>query len=65
MLCLIRRKHRGYTRSAISRFTRRVGTETLQLIIEEKVILLLRRSRVVDVDVLLDASFINARSIDA
>ncbi len=62
-LCLIRRKERGYTRSVISRFTRRVGAETLQLIIEEKVILLLRRSRTVEVDVLLDASFIKARSI--
>jgi hypothetical protein len=62
-LCLIRSRQRGYTRSVISRFTRRVGAETLQLIIEEKVILLLRRSRTVEVDVLLDASFIKARSI--
>jgi hypothetical protein len=62
-LCLIRRKERGYTRSVISRFTGRVGAETLQLIIEEKVILLLKRSRTVEVDVLLDASFIKARSI--
>ena len=53
----------GYPRSVISRFTSRVGAETLQLIIEEKVIWLLRRSRAVDVDVLLDASFIKARSI--
>jgi hypothetical protein len=62
-LCLIRRKERGYTRSVISRFTKRVGAETLQLIIEEKVILLLKRSRTVEVDVLLDACFIKARSI--
>jgi hypothetical protein len=62
-LCLIRSRQRGYTRSVISRFTRRVGAETLQLIIEEKVIWLLRRSRTVEVDVLLDASFIKARSI--
>jgi len=60
---LITRKERGYTRSVISRFTRRVGAETLQLIIEEKVIWLLRRSKAVDVDVLLDTSFIKARSI--
>jgi hypothetical protein len=62
-LCLIRRKERGYTRSVISRFTGRVGAETLRLIIEERVILLLKRSRAVEVDVLLDASFIKARSI--
>jgi len=62
-LCLIKKKERGYTRSVISRFTRRIGAETLQLIIEEKVIWLLRRSKVEDVDVLLDASFIKARSI--
>ena len=62
-LCLIKKKERGYTRSVSSRFTRRIGAETLQLIIEEKVILLLRRSRTVEVDVLLDASFIKARSI--
>jgi hypothetical protein len=62
-LCLITRKERGYTRSVINRFTRHVGAETLQLIIEEKVIWLLRRSRAVDVDVLLDASLIKARSI--
>jgi hypothetical protein len=62
-LCLIRSRQRGYTRSVINRFTRRVGAETLQLIIEEKVIWLLRRSRTVEVDVLLDASFIKARSI--
>jgi len=63
MLCLIRRKERGYTRSVISRFTKRVGAETLQLIIEEKVIWLLRRGKAVDIDVLLDACFIKARSI--
>jgi hypothetical protein len=62
-LCLIQRKERGYTRTGLSRFTKRIGAETLQLIIEEKVILLLRRSRAVEVDVLLDASFIKARSI--
>ena len=62
-LCLITDKERGYTRFGLSRFTRRVGTERLQLIIEEKVIWLLRRSKVEDVDVLLDASFIKARSI--
>jgi len=42
---------------------KRVGAEILQLIIEEKVIWLLRRSRVEVVDVLLDASFIKVRNI--
>jgi hypothetical protein len=64
-LCLIKKDENGYPRSIISRFTRRVGAETLQLIIEEKVIWLLRRSKVEDVDVLLDASFIKARSVSA
>jgi hypothetical protein len=62
-LCLIKPSERGYPRSVISRFTKRVGAETLQLIIEEKAVWLLRRSKVEDVDVLLDASFIKARSI--
>ncbi len=62
-LCFIRPRQRGYTRSVISRFTARVGAEKLQLIIEEKVIWLLRRGGAVEVDVLLDASFIKARSI--
>jgi len=33
-LCLIREGERGYTRSMLSRFTRRVGAERLRLIIE-------------------------------
>jgi hypothetical protein len=62
-LCLIKKDEGGYPRSVISRFTHRVGAERLRLIIEEKVVMLLRRSRVEEVDVLLDASFIKARSI--
>ncbi len=61
-LCLIHGKERGYPRSVISRFTRRVGADVLQFIIEEKVIHLLR-SRSRELDLLLDASFIKARSI--
>jgi hypothetical protein len=61
-LSLIHGNQRSYPRSVISRFTRRVGAEVLQLIIEEKVIHLLR-SRAADVDLLLDASFVKARSI--
>jgi len=62
-LCLIKKNEGGYPRSVISRFTHRVGAETLQLIIEEKVIMLLRRSGVTEVDAVLDASFIKAWSI--
>ena len=62
-LCLIKKDENGYTRSVISRFTRRIGAKTLQLIIEEKAVWLLRRSKVEDVDVQWDASFIKARSV--
>lgn len=62
-LCLIKVDEGGYPRSVISRFTHRVGAETLRLIIEEKVIWLLRRSGVTEVDVVLDASFLKAWSI--
>jgi len=62
-LCLIETDEGGYPRSVISRFTHRVGAETLRLIIEEKVAWLLRRSGVAEVDVVLDASFLKAWSI--
>ena len=62
-LCLIKKNENSYPRSVISRFTHRVGAETLRLIIEEKVIMLLRRSKVEEVDVVLDASFLKAWSI--
>jgi len=62
-LCLIADGEKGYTRSVLSRFTRRVGADVLRLIIEEKVVWLLRRSGVEESDVLLDASFIKAWSI--
>jgi len=62
-LCLIEDGQRGYPRSVLSRFTRLVGAERLRSIIDEKVIMLLRRSDVREVDVILDASFIKAWSI--
>jgi hypothetical protein len=62
-LCLIKVDEGSYSRSVISRFTHRVGAEILRLIIEEKVIRLLRRSGVGEVDVVLDASFLKAWSI--
>jgi len=61
-LCLIRKDEGSYPRSVLSRFTHRVGAETLRLIIEEKVIMLLRRSSVTEADVVLDASFLRAWS---
>lgn len=62
-LCLVKKDERGYPRSVLSRFTHRVGAETLRLIIEEKVVTLLRRAGVEEVDAVLDASFIKAWSI--
>jgi len=62
-LCLIEEGERGYPRSVLSRFTKRFGGERLRKIIDEKVIMLLRRSDVQEVDMVLDASFIKAWSI--
>jgi len=62
-LCLIGDGERGYPRSVLSRFTRLVGAERLRRMIDEKVVMLLRRSGVKEVDVVLDASFIKAWSI--
>jgi len=61
-LCLVEPTERGYPRSVLSRFTHLVGAETLRLIIEEKVIMLLRRAGVGEADAVLDASFIKAWS---
>ena len=62
-LCLIGEGEKGYPRSVLSRFTRRVGAERLRRIIREKVVELLKRNRAGDVDAVLDASFIKAWSI--
>jgi transposase len=62
-LCLIEEDEKGYPRSVLSRFTRLVGAEKLGRIIDEKVVMLLRRSDVREVDAVLDASFIKAWSI--
>jgi transposase len=62
-LCLIEEDEKGYPRSVLSRFTNLVGAEKLGRIIDEKVVMLLRRSGVEEVDVVLDASFIKAWSI--
>jgi len=62
-LCLIEEGERGYPRSVLSRFTKLVGAERLGKIIDEKVVMLLRRNEVEEVDAVLDASFIKAWSI--
>jgi hypothetical protein len=62
-LCLVKEDERGYPRSVLSRFTHLVGAEALRLIIEEKVVKLLRRSGIEEVDVVLDASFVKAWSV--
>jgi transposase len=61
-LCLIKKKQAAYPRSVLSRFTRKVGEDNLNKIIDEKVISLLKSSREKEVDVVLDASFIKAWS---
>jgi hypothetical protein len=62
-LCLIDEGEKGYPRSVLTRFTKRVGVDRLRRIIEEKVVTLLRRNRATEVDAILDASFIRAWSI--
>jgi hypothetical protein len=61
-LCLIKKDERGYTRSVLSRFIRKVGEDNLNKIIEEKVIKLLKSNAARDFDAVLDASFIKAWS---
>jgi hypothetical protein len=61
-LCLIKDKQKGYTRSVISRFSKRVGQDNLSRIIDQKVIKLLKNQQSSEVDVVLEASFIKAWS---
>jgi transposase len=60
-LCLIKKNEKGYTRSVLSRFIRKVGEDNLNKIIDEKVVKLLK-TKDREVDVVLDASFIKAWS---
>jgi hypothetical protein len=59
-LCLIKDNQRGYTRSVMSRFSKRVEQDNLNRIIDQKVIKLLKSPQNNEVDVVLDASFIKA-----
>jgi transposase len=61
-LCMIGTGEKAYPRSVLSRFTRKIGEDNLNKIIDEKVISLLKSSRNKEVDVVLDASFIKAWS---
>jgi hypothetical protein len=61
-LCLIKPGEKGYARSILSRFIRKVGENRLIKITEEKVIKLLKRNVTEDVDSVFDASFIKAWS---
>jgi transposase len=62
-LCLIKDKQKGYTRSVMSRFSKRVGEGNLNKIIDQKVVKLLKTQQNNEIDVVLDASFIKAWSI--
>jgi len=61
-LCLIRAGEVAYPRSVLSRFTRKVGEDNLNKIIDEKVISLLKSRQAKELDVVLNASFIKAWS---
>jgi transposase len=61
-LCLLKDYEPGYPRSVLSRFTREIGEDNLNKIIDEKVVKLLKIHQTKEVDIVLDASFIKAWS---
>ena len=61
-LCFFKKDQPGYPRSVLSRFTRKVGEDNLNKIIEEKVIKLLNSNHARDFDTVFDTSFIKAWS---
>ena len=61
-LCLIKPAEKGYPRSVLSRFIRKVGETRLINIIDEKVVKLSKQNGAKDVDSIFDASFIDAWS---
>ena len=61
-LCLIKQNELGYPRSVLSRFTRKVGEDKLNKIIDEKVVTLLKTNQIREVDAVFDASFVKAWS---
>jgi hypothetical protein len=61
-ICLLKPGEAAYSRSVLSRFTRKVGEGSINKIIDEKVVELLKVNGAHEVDVVLDASFIKAWS---
>jgi len=61
-ICLLKPGEAAYSRSVLSRFTRKVGEDNINKIIDEKVVELLKCKGTHEVDVVLDASFIKAWS---
>jgi len=61
-ICLLKSGEAAYSRSVLSRFTRKVGEDNINKIIDEKVVELLKCNGTHEVDVVLDASFIKAWS---
>ena len=61
-LCHNKPSEKGYPRSVLSRFIRKVREDRLARIVKEKVVKLLKRNEARDADALFDASFIKAWS---
>jgi hypothetical protein len=61
-LCLIKPGEKGYTRSVLSRFSRKIKEDNLNKIIDEKVISLLESCQNMEVDAVFDTSFVKAWS---
>ncbi len=61
-LCLIKPSEKGYPRSVLSRFIRKLGETRLLNIIDEKVVKLSKQNGAKNVDSIFDASFIDAWS---
>jgi hypothetical protein len=61
-ICLLKPGEAAYSRSVLSRFTRKVGEDNINKIIDKKVVELLKCNSTLEVDVVLDASFIKAWS---
>ena len=61
-ICLVKPGETAYSRSVLSRFTRKIGEDNINKIIDEKVVGLLQSNKTHEVDIVLDASFIKAWS---
>ena len=59
-ICFIKENQKGYTRSVMSRFSKRVRQDNLNKIIDQKVIDLLKSQQTTEVDVFFDAFFIKS-----